>query len=179
MNRNDLIELVHGYFASERETALIGGLLGASLILAAFFLWGRGVGSFQRGMAYPLIVFGLFQIFACIGYAYVLEKRAASIMAVYGAQPVEDARAAEEARMRKVMSDGYKGAFRIFGVLIAVGAVMLLLSHGLPSRRGVAGSLMLVGVLGIALETYSRHKNGLYLQTILDPAGSQLNSAKD
>lgn len=167
MIERDLGQLVYGYFASERETALTGGVVGIICVVAAFILWARaGMAPFHRGLAYPLLIAGVLLIGACTIYASTVERRGVSLVAEYLQKSVEESLALEEARMSDVAKHGYNGAFAIFTMSIVGGAAMLFFYFGAPFRKGIACGLVVVGLMGFTLEGFSLHKNRQYLQTL-------------
>jgi ABC-type nickel/cobalt efflux system permease component RcnA len=167
MTETELIDFIHRYFASERQTALINASLGAALILAAAVLsrWSAKE-SFQKGLAYPLTIAGVLLSLACGGYLLLTDQRSTSIISSYQHLPMPKATAQETARLNKVVSHSYTGAFWICGALIAAGVVMLLLTTRSALRRGIACGLVMVGLLVIASELYSKQKNTRYFHEL-------------
>jgi hypothetical protein len=150
----------------ERQTALTDGSIGIALVILAVILWRAGNASFQKGMSYPPIIAGIFLIYASTGYAYFVEKRSASLVSEYAKKPAEESRALEEARMTKVVGNGYTHAFGICTLLIVSGVGIFLFYHRIPIKKGVACGLVMIGILGLATEGFSKHKNQQYLRTV-------------
>jgi hypothetical protein len=94
------------------------------------------------------------------------DQRSTSIISSYQRLPMPEATAQETARLSKVVTHSYTGAFWICGALITAGVVMLLLTTQPPLRRGFACGLILVGLLIIASELYSRQKNTRYFHEL-------------
>lgn len=167
MTETELIDFIHRYFASERQTALINASLGAALILAAAVLSRYSAKeSFQKGLAYPLTIAGVILSLACGGYLLLTDQRSTSIISSYQRLPLSEATAQETARLSKVVSHSYTGAFWVCGALIAAGVVTLPLTTQSPLKRGIACGLVIVSLLVIASELYSKQKNTRYYREL-------------
>lgn len=164
MTRTELVDFIHRYYASEKRTALINAFLGLVMVLASLVLWRRSSGaSFQKGLGYPLIVVGLFLSLVAGGLFFAVDHRSASMVAKYTGLPPAEATAQETARLNNVVDHSYTATFWICGALIATGVVMGFTSRQSPFRGGIACGLILVSVLMIASELYSKQKNTRYL----------------
>lgn len=156
-------ELVHGYYAGERQTALIGVAIGAAFVVIAVLLWrASAAASVGRGAAYALVVAGLLQAAVSAGYVVITAGRAADAATLYSNQPDDAVVEKEEARVRGVLRSGFTGALAMNTALLAVGVILVFASQSAPLRKGVALALMIVGVTGHCLEAFSSQKNRRY-----------------
>jgi hypothetical protein len=167
VTKTQLIDFIHRYYASEKLTALINASLGIAMVFAASILWRRaGSGSFLKGFGYPLIVVGLFLSLVAGGLFFAVSQRSASMVAKYSELPPNAATAQELARLNSVVDHSYTATFWICGALIATGVLMGFTSRQSPLRGGIACGLVLVSLLMIASELYSKQKNIRYLREL-------------
>ena len=174
MTDTELIAFIHRYFASEKHTALINVSLGVAMIIAAVALrrWSVDI-SFQKGVAYPLISVGLFLMLAAGAFFFVINWRATSLISSYKKLPEVEARSQETARLSRIVTHSYKSMFWICGAMITVGIPMGFMSSQSLFRRGVAFGLVLVSLLIIMSELYSKQKNIQFLREIQASNGYQ------
>jgi surface polysaccharide O-acyltransferase-like enzyme len=72
----------------------------------------------------------------------------------------------ETTRMQKVVKSSFTGGLVTYTVLVLLGVALVLASHDAPTRKGIALALMMVGVLGHCVETFSMQANRHYLEVI-------------
>lgn len=167
MTKTELIDFIHRYYASEKLTALINASLGIAMVFAASAPWRRaGSASFLKGLGYPLIVVGLFLSLVAGGLFFAVNQRSASMVAKYNGLPPAEATAQETARLNNVVDHSYTATFWICGALIATGVVVGFTSTQSPFRGGIACGLVVVSLLMIASELYSKQKNTRYLREL-------------
>lgn len=167
MTKTELVDFIHRYHASEKLTALINASLGIAMVFAALALWRRaGSASFQKGVGYPLLVVGIFLSLVAVGLFFAVNQRSASMVAKYTGLPPTEATAQELARLNSVVDHSYTATFWICGALITIGVVIGFTSSQSPFRGGIACGLVLVSLLMIASELYSKQKNIRYLREL-------------
>lgn len=162
-----MMELILGYYAGERHTAILAMGIGAVLLLLALVLWRTSSGvSLARGMVHVFLIAGLFQVVAGFGYSMVVNKRVHEAEQSYSGHTEHDIKQQEIARMRRVIKSGYRGGLVAYTALILVGIALLLLSIDVPARKGIALALLIVGVLGHCVEAFSMQANRQYLKVV-------------
>jgi hypothetical protein len=158
-------DLIRDYYLGERATALLAMSLGMMLLLSSIVLFRISPRvSVQRGMAYVLLVGGLFFALSGGGYGYVVQQRmhAHEIKARAG----NEMREAEVVRMESVLKSSYSGALRMFTTLLCAGLLVACFSKGFPVRQGVAVGLIVFGLVGHTTEALSMRKNRDYLKRV-------------
>jgi hypothetical protein len=162
-----MLDVVRSYYAGERQTALVGVGSGVALLVLALILWrASAAASIGRGMACALLVVGALHAVASGGYAAMLPGREAATLEVYAGRSDGDVKQREIARVEGVLGSGYAGGIALFTALVLVGVALVLVSHELPVRKGVALALMIAGVLGHCTEAFSMQKNHRYLDRV-------------
>src|SRR6187402_3939877 len=107
-----LSEFLQRYFVSERQTALLNVSVGLAMILAGTMMRHWSVaGSFQRGVAYPMIVFGLLLFSLAGAFLFTINQRSTAIILGYKDLPVGERTSREIARLENVVAHSYSGAF--------------------------------------------------------------------
>lgn len=162
-----MIELIQRYYSGERHTALVAMVMGVGLLLVALLLWrNSAVVSLPRGLAHVFLIAGLFYSCAGFGYTFVASNRAVQATQRYSGHSESDIKQQETTRMRQVLRSSFNGGLVIHTLLILGGLGLLVLSMDVPTRKGVALALMVIGVLGHCVEAFSMQFNRQYLQAV-------------
>jgi hypothetical protein len=161
-----MTSLIQSYYDGEKGTALTALAIATALILLSLMAWKlSSAGTIPRGMAYALLGFGIFLGASSGGYLTVVRQRVAAVEE-QPSRPERELREAEIARMEQVLRSGYVGALAVFTALVAVGLVLVFVSHEHPLRKGVALGLLAAGVIGLCTEALSMRKNCEYLARV-------------
>lgn len=162
-----MMEIVQQYYAAERQFALWCLGIGIALVLLSLILWRTSAApSLASGMAYALLIAGIFQAVAGAGYIVLVNSRATEAAKTYRGQSEAEIKQQEVARMRKVLKSGYAGGLVTYTALLLLGVALVFVSDGAPRWKGVASGLLIVGGLGHCIEAFSMQANRQYLQAI-------------
>jgi hypothetical protein len=158
-------DLIRSYYLGERATALLAMSLGAFMLAGSPVLFRIAPrASVQRGMAYVLLVGGLFFALTGGGYGRVVQQRMLAHETKFHAD--SETKQAEIVRMEGVLKSSYRGALVMFTTLICAGLLVGCFSKGFPARRGIAVGLIVFGSVGHTTEAISMHKNRDYLKRV-------------
>ncbi len=159
-----MMELLQRYYGAGRQMALGIGI--ALSLLSLILLRSSAIASLARGMAYVLVIAGIFQATAGFGYTAIVTSRAADAVRMYSGYMEGDIKQQETTRMQKVLKSSFTGGFVTYTSLLLCGVILVFASHGAPTWKGVALALMIVGVLGHSIEAFSMQANHHYLDAV-------------
>ena len=162
-----MMDLIQQYYGAERNTALVAIAAGAVMLLLSLFLWRTApAASLARGMISVFLIAGLFHFGAGTRYAQVVNNRAQEAAKLYSTHTERDIKHQEADRMARVVDSSFNRGLAIYAALVLGGLALLFLSIDLSARKGMALALMVVGVLGLCIESFSMQSNRHYLHAV-------------
>ena len=162
-----MIELVLQYYDSERRTALVAMGIGIVFLITTWALWQTSsLGTLSRGIAHVFLIAALFQLDAGFVYTRLVSSRATAAGKSYASASEHDITQHEIVRMSRIVKSGFIRGLLAYSALVLGGLALLVLSDS-AARHGAGLALLIVGVLGLCVETFSMQSNRGYLSALL------------
>jgi hypothetical protein len=158
-----MLPVINTYFEGERAGGLLVLVIGLLGWIMATLLLNRGGGGLARGLAIPLVIIGLIQV---IVGAALLARTNAQVASLTDQvrQDVAGFKAAESARMTKVMSGFKLYKWLEIAFIVAGLSGALILTDGL--WRGLALGLLGQGAIMLAFDVFAQARATVYLDAI-------------
>ncbi len=154
------------YYAGERSGALLLGIVGVPLLAIAMLVWRTSLpASVGRGLAIPLLLFGLFSVSVGFPLAYAGQKRLEENSRQY-MEHREEFLAREIPHMEGVRARWLY--VRIVWTLIAASGIVTIFAARKGTWLGVGAGLLLLGAIGHLLEAVSYERNERYTTEVLE-----------
>lgn len=157
-------QYINHYFNNEKLSAMIGLVLSVVLIAVTFLLWRYPASPTPRGAAMALFSGAVFLFIATTttiihNNSRIRETNATVITSDRALQQIE------VKRMEGVLKSAYIAGLALFSVSLMTGLIMMLVVAK-PFLKGVALGLIVLGLLGVALELISMKNNRAYFEKI-------------
>ncbi|HVD96739.1 MAG TPA: hypothetical protein VNB90_00960 [Cytophagaceae bacterium] len=152
------------YYLDERNMALVSILVGVVLMVGMYLVWKlTSPNAFKKGLSYA--IFGAAIFFTITGSVYSGYCQYKIYQTAKFTQTDRALHAFEMDRIEKVLESSYLAGFISFSLMVVIGITMPIFVPS-PVLKGVAVGLIIIGIAGLFVETYSMDKNAEYKQKI-------------
>ncbi len=160
----EMIELMHQYYQSERNTAYLAAAIGMVFFAASFILFQYfGNDRLIKGLSYAF--FGASLFFITAGVPVAIHNKRKMMEVKLSPQTNMELHQSEIERMGLVITTGYRSALILFSTLVICGLAIILISPN-DLWKGVGLGLLIIGTTGHSIESFSMKKNKAYQQKI-------------
>jgi len=160
----EMVEHIYQYYQSERNTAILAGIIGLVLLIGSFAFFQFNVSDkLIKGLTYVFLIAGLFFLIA--GVLVTIHNNSKMEETKNFTNTNSELQQSEIKRMKSVLSTGYRSALILFSTLVITGLILILLN---PNNllKGIALGLLIIGTIGHTTEVFSMQKNKVYQQKI-------------